>query len=302
MAVPVASCIRRTMPNAFIAWAVGVRSSAVIDTQRLADLKYHVPREDWKSKHVSWWHQCRHFARLRAFRFDYGLDLQGHSKTAICLRIANPTKRVASRATDIVAKVVNPITPGASSKQHWVERNLQVLRSLGDFPGDTSPMMPELDSHVHRLLEDCPDLTNLITISVGAGHPTKRYPPQRWADVARMLIREGYTVALLGGPNEVIDVPWTVNWIDRLSLAESMAAVAQSKVHLASDTGTGHIAAAYDVPVVSVFGYTDPVRYRPYTNNGVVLDAGKQMNAVSPEQIVEAAKELLQRQVYAVSN
>jgi len=302
MAVPVASCIRRSYPNAFIAWAIGSRSSDVVDTSRLVDLKYHVPREDWKSKHVSWWHQLRHMARLRAFRFDYGLDLQGHSKTAICLRIANPTKRIASRATDIVAQVVNPISPGVKKRQHWVERNLEVLRSLGDFPGDSSPIMPELDAYVPRLQQDCPDLSNLITISVGAGHPTKRYPPQRWADVAKIFMREGFTVGLLGGRGEIIDVPWTINWIDQLTLAESMAAVVNSKIHLASDTGTGHIAAAYGVPVVSVFGYTDPVRYRPYTTNAIVLDAGRQMNAVSPEQIVDAAKSLLKQQVYAVSS
>ena len=72
-----------------------------------------------------------------------------------------------------------------------------------------------------------------------------------------------------------------------------MSAVAHSMVHLAADTGTGHMAAAYGVPVVSVFGYTDMIEYRPYTENGVVLNAGKSMDGVSPEQIVDSVESLV---------
>lgn len=301
MAVPVASRIRRTFPNALIAWAVDTRISAVLDTERLVDLRYEVPRENWKSRHVSWWLQLRHFARLRPFKFDYGLDLQGHSKTAICLRIANPKRRVASRATDIVARVVNPVLPTFGAK-HWVARNLEVLASLGEFGGDPSPIMPDVSRFEARLLQDISSFRNLVTISIGAGHPTKKYEPARWLEVADMLSHRGYSVALLGGQGEDIPAPGIVNWIDKLSLAETMAAVSRSTLHLASDTGTGHIAAAYNVPVISVFGYTDPEQYRPYTENAIVLDAGRQMKGVSPAEILAAAESLLQRQVHALSH
>ncbi|MBC8063619.1 MAG: hypothetical protein H7Y17_02220, partial [Chlorobia bacterium] len=41
-----------------------------------------------------------------------------------------------------------------------------------------------------------------------------------------------------------------------------MSAVAHSTIHLAADTGTGHMAAAFGVPFVSVFGPTDPKLFR----------------------------------------
>ncbi len=57
------------------------------------------------------------------------------------------------------------------------------------------------------------------------------------------------------------------------------------------------MAAAYGVPVVSVFGPTNPVWYRPYTERGIVLKEGKRTEDVRPEAVLEAARELYARAV-----
>ena len=294
MAVPAVSVIRRAMKDSFITWAVDSHCSAVIDQERLVDLRYQIPRREWKKVHVSWAKQLRHFARLRQFRFDYGIDLQGHSKTALCLRIASPKNRFAARATDLAAYVLNPVANLPMKGLHCVERNLLSLSMIGKFEVSSAPIMPRVE-----LLPDLPerDLSRLATISISAGSPSKCYSPELWAQVAQILLKEGFEVALLGGPGDPQPtVEGTRNWIGKLSLEETMAAVARSKIHFAADTGTGHIAAAYGVPVVSIFGYTDIVKYRPYTENGVVLDAGKTMDGVDSEQIVNSAQLLVARQ------
>lgn len=301
LAVPVASRIRCGIPDAFIAWAVDPRCAGVIDVERLVDVRYEIPRETWKTNKVSWVRQIRHFARLRSFRFDYGLDLQGHSKTAICLRLARPKKSLAVRATDIASRLINPIAEGRLDGQHVIERNLEVLDQLGDFKGDSAPIMPSPEPHRAKLIALLGSFENLATLSVSAGHPSKCYAAEGWAHVARLLLQRGFRVALLGGPGDPhLNVPGAVDFTEKLSLAETAAAVALSRIHLAADTGTGHIAAAYGVPVVSVFGYTKATSFRPYTDKSVVLDAGTAMNRVSPEQICTAAETLLERKVDAV--
>jgi ADP-heptose:LPS heptosyltransferase len=52
--------------------------------------------------------------------------------------------------------------------------------------------------------------------------------------------------------------------IGRTSLKEAMAVVQRSAVHVCGDTGTAHIAAAFCVPVVSLYGPTSPDRTVPY--------------------------------------
>jgi ADP-heptose:LPS heptosyltransferase len=76
--------------------------------------------------------------------------------------------------------------------------------------------------------------------------------------------------------------------------------VAASELHLAGDTGTGHMAAAYGVPVVSVFGHMEPVKYRPYTDAGVVLRNGTEAANVSAEELLTAARELIGRRYASV--
>lgn len=277
MAVPVASRIRRANPNAFIGWAVDPRCAAVLDVQRLIDLRYDIPWESWKRERAGSLTHIRHYLKLREYKFDIALDLQGHAKTAICLRLCGARRRISARAIDPLARMLNPLADGRAV--HTVERNLEALATLFPSNADASPIMPDLPSI------SVPQ--NLATIAVGSGHPAKNYA--RWGEVADLLQEKGYEVAVVGGPGESAPVGSAIDLVGKLSLEETMAWIAASRVHLAADTGSGHIAAAYGVPVVSVFGWTRPEVFRPFTDRGHVFDAGKTMDGVAPEQIVEAA-------------
>ncbi len=284
MAVPVASRVRRALPEAFIGWAVDPRCQAVLDwrgsgeERPLLDLKFDIPWETWKRDRAGSLTHIRHYLKLRAYRFDLALDLQGHSKTAICLRLCGAKQRLSARAIDGFARLLNPLAPMRGAI-HTVERNLETLSAAFESEADASPIMPKLPTI------ELPE--NLATIAVGSGHPKKNYA--RWGEVAVALERRGINVAFIGGPGETAPCEVGVSMVGRLDLDQTMAWVAGSRVHLAADTGSGHIAAAYGTPVISVFGWTRSEVYRPYTNRGVVLDAGKNMAGVEPEQIVEAA-------------
>ena len=131
------------------------------------------------------------------------------------------------------------------------------------------------------------------TIAVSTGHRKKVYSADRWKAVAERLIQEQFEVAFLGGPGDMApNVPGALDWVGKLSLKESMAAVTESQVHLAADTGTGHLAAAYGVPLVSVFGWSDSKRYAPRGERVTLLDAGKLMVGLEPASVAEAALDL----------
>lgn len=303
MAAPVATAIRNTHPDAFIAWAVESRCKDVVDTDRLCQLRFEIPRDEWRQKATSWREQLAFFARLRSYDFDYGLDLQGHSKTAICLRVARPKRRISVRATDPFARLLNPVAKRSRRDQHTVERNLEVLSTFGTFGPPTPPIMPSLAGAKSQLQAQLQQGRPLATVMLGTGHPRKNFGVQKWTRVADELIRAGYEVALLGGKDDPSpDVAGSINWVGKLTLQQTMAAVSMSQVHIAGDTGTGHIAAAYGVPVVSVFGYTDARLFRPYTERGVVLDAGKDMNAVGALEVVQTAVKLVESQRHAFLN
>lgn len=291
MAAYVATAIREAGPCR-LTWAVETRCMAMLDSGSLLDEIVDFPRDRWRKTRWSpkvWKEQLSTFGKLRKRSYDFGIDLQGHSKTAICLKIARPKQRIAAFATDSLARRLNPLAPGDPDGKHRVERMLDTARTFGDFQMPNRPLMPKL--------LDLPALETgkpLVTISTGAGALIKQYPAENWALVAKGLLARGFQVAFLGaGPDPSIEVPGTHNLVAKFDLKQTMSAVAHSKIHLAADTGTGHMAAAFGVPFVSVFGPTDPKLYRPYSEVGVVLRESKSPADVKPDQILQAVAGLL---------
>ena len=299
MAAWTATALRNRHPDAFMCWAVESRCAPVIDRVDLASQVESMPRDRWKKapwSPATWRSQVARYTSLRRLRFDVGIDLQGHMKTALCLRIAGPKVRLAARAVDGVAARLNPAPDERPPGMHLVEWHAHVLQSLGDYPYPERPIMP-CDPKAARLLgERLGDGRPLATIAVSTGRPSKSYPEEGWGEVAQGLIERGYRVAFLGGAaDRAVEVADAIDWVGKLDLTSTLEAVRLSAVHLAADTGTGHIAAALGVPVVSIFGPTDPAEYRPYTHRGRTLRQGDRTSSVLPSTVLDAVRELVGR-------
>ncbi len=282
MTLPVVAAIRDQRPDDFVGWAIDPRCRPVVHDP-LLNLIHDIPWETWKRERTSSLAQLRHYMKLREYRFDFGLDLQGHAKTAICLRFSGARKRWHVRSFDPLCRLLCRRVPDGGAV-HTVDRNLEALAVLGLQvpPNPRFPMPP---------VSPVSSVGPLVTIAVGTGHPKKNY--RRWAEVGEGLQRAGADVVYVGGPGESAPSSAGRSLVGELSLAETMAWIASSRVHVAADTGSGHIAAAYGVPVVSVFGWTDPKLFRPYSERAIVLDAGPAMDAIAPEMIVAAALQAL---------
>ena len=295
MAAWAATAVRERHPDAFLCWAVESRCAPVLDRTALVSHVEEIPRERWKRHRWSpamWRQQIAKYAGLRRLRFDFGLDLQGHSKTALCLRLARPARRLAVPASDPFAARLNP-TLSLPSGVHTIEGYGALLGEFGDFTIPERPLMPHDPEAARTLAERLGGERPLATISVSAGSPDKAYPEAGWTRVAEGLLARGYRVAFLGGPNDrAIPLPETVDLVGKLALSSTIEAIRLSALHLAADTGNGHLAAAVGVPVVSVFGPTNPAVYRPYTPDGRVLREGRATADVAPEAILGAAREL----------
>ncbi|HWD41270.1 MAG TPA: glycosyltransferase family 9 protein [Fimbriimonas sp.] len=293
MAAWAATSIKLAHPGSTIVWPIEERCSPVVDGELAVSEIF--PRERWKENRWSastWREQIHKYAKLRRWSFDFGIDLHGHLKSSLCLRLACPRRRLAAKANDEISKRLNPCLPSTGDPMHMVEWNQFALNQLGEFPMPERPMMPFTVGAV----DPCK-----ITISLGASEADKKYPLDSWRQVAAHLIGDGFDVRFLGGPNDASITGLGMDLVGKLTLRESMNEIASSRLHLAADTGSGHIAAAYGVPVVSIFGRTDPARFRPYTPFGEVLRNGDVPSNVPYEEVISAAYRLLEAS-HAVSH
>jgi heptosyltransferase-1 len=151
-----------------------------------------------------------------------------------------------------------------------------------------------------------------VLINPGAGWGAKRWPAERYAAVAQGLIELGCRVLINAGPGEEplaeVIVRQTAGAATALncSLTQLIALTRRVRLAIAGDTGPLHLACALGVPVVGVYGPTDPSRNGPFGSFFTVLrsplsrrdhsryeapEAG--LLTIQPEEVLRAAAALL---------
>jgi ADP-heptose:LPS heptosyltransferase len=117
-----------------------------------------------------------------------------------------------------------------------------------------------------------PPVHAAAVVHPGAAYPARRWPPSRFAAVARHLVDSGCEVVVTGGPAEVplarsvaeqAGLPLSAVLAGRTSTLEMAALVADARVVVSGDTGVAHLATAYRRPSVVLFGPVSPALWGP---------------------------------------
>ncbi|MEV6848031.1 glycosyltransferase family 9 protein [Actinoplanes sp. NPDC051411] len=144
-------------------------------------------------------------------------------------------------------------------------------------------------------------------IHPGAKSGTRRWPPDRFAAVARALRADGHTVVVTGAAAErplAVRVAEAAGLSDRdvpaTGLDELAALVAHARLVISGDTGISHLATAYRTPSVTLFGPMSPARWgppdRPYHRTlwkGTRSEPGDRPGPPHPALLAIGEKEVL---------
>lgn len=168
--------------------------------------------------------------------------------------------------------------PEDLEKIHQRDYYLHLVRIL--VPGDEVPeaqlyLAREEEEKASSILESVgiKGDRKIVGINPGASYgPSKRWPQEKFASLARGIIEKYKAEILIFGNRSEEKLGEVlikgiekdaVNLIGRTTLRELMALVKRCSLFITNDTGPMHIASALNVPVVAIFGPTDPVRTSP---------------------------------------
>jgi ADP-heptose:LPS heptosyltransferase len=122
-----------------------------------------------------------------------------------------------------------------------------------------------------------PSVRDVAVVHPGAAFPGRRWPPERFAAVARHLAAAGLQVAITGGPAER-DLAMAVAadaglgpdavLAGRTTSLELAAVIGAARVVVCGDTGVAHLATAYRRPSVVLFGPVSPALWGPPARPG----------------------------------
>ncbi|NJO49829.1 MAG: lipopolysaccharide heptosyltransferase II [Leptolyngbyaceae cyanobacterium RM2_2_4] len=208
--------------------------------------------------------------------------------------------------------------------RHEVRRQLDLVASVGSEIADQQMSLKVPETARIRVLQQLQELgINLehpwIVIHPGAIALSRRYPPERFANVADQLVQQyGIPVIFTGTTPEqelVTSICQDMNaashsLVGCLSLGELTALLDLAPLLISNNTGPVHIAAAVGTPVVDLYALTNP-QHTPWEVPNRVLfhdvpcricyksicPEGHYhcLRLVEPETVVEAALELLQQ-------
>lgn len=268
--LPLLGPLKQRFPEAEFGWTIGRESAGLLaDHPGLSRLHLFHRRGPLRF-------QLGLAAELRSARYDLVFDLQGLLRTGLMTWATGAPLRVGLETTREGARYAcHLLLPGTGRDVSAHERYWRVAEALGvgNGPRTTGLAIPDDTRRTVATWLACLPRP-LMAIHSGAKWETKRWPPERFAEVAARFARETLgSCVLVGGPSEVdlasavierlpVGTP-VLNLAGRSSLKELAVLLELADVVLSNDSGPMHLAAAMGTPVVGVFTCTDPILSGP---------------------------------------
>ena len=280
-ALPAAAALRAAMPDARIDWLVDAKHRPLLDLVQGLDRVVTL-----NGSSVSAWIDV--VRRLRQVPYDAALDMQGLMKSAVLARASGARRIAGFSIWHLREKTARPFYSATDdfmdsgdqrASHHVIYKNLHLLRVIGvDTESVVFPFV-DVESSVADGVQAADGGGPFALLNPGAAWPNKRWPPERFGEVATFL-REvrGLRSVVLWGPGDeelAASVVRASNGAAKeapaTGIADLIALSRAATLCVSGDTGPVHLAAAVGTPVVGIFGPTDPQRNGPWKEEDLVV-------------------------------
>lgn len=293
--LPAAFALRAAVPHATVGWVIEERWAELLcaaseprsgprsPRRPLVDKLHVVDTRAWRKNLAStqtWERIAAALSDLRAPRYEVAVDFQGAARSAFLARCSGaPVIYGFRKPRENIASMLYTRQVIAQGS-HIVEQNLSLAESvLGqslEIRGLAFPCNEAAEKKCAAWLQR-ESISDFIVINPGAGWGAKQWPPERYGDVAKQLGQDGLKVLVNSGPGEealaqsVIAASSGSARVVSWPIPELVALTRRARLFIGGDTGPMHLAAAVGIPVVAIFGPTNPARNGPFGTRSIVL-------------------------------
>ena len=279
--LPALSALRRRFPDATIDWLVETRHRDVLLSNPEVSELVEVDTLGWRRRLFSprtWKEIAASIREIRKRDYDVVLDLQGTIKSSVAARLAKSERHVGFATSALKEKAASLLYSEKigvnGTPRHVIDRHLRLLSALDiDTDERAFPIVvpQEMDDAAAEKL-DAMGLSDYAVLNPGASWATKRWDPEKFGALARSIFEEFELPSLIiWGPGEedaARRIVQTSGEAARLApptgVRDVIPYIRRAKLFVSGDTGPMHVASAFAVPVVGIFGPTDPARNGPF--------------------------------------
>ncbi|HZQ92534.1 MAG TPA: glycosyltransferase family 9 protein [Terriglobales bacterium] len=338
--LPAISLLRRLFPGASLGWVIEARwaellvsrgefygASAVRPEKPLVEAVHVVDTAAWRKSLLAADTRDRLRAVLRQVRgehYDLAIDFQSAIRSAAAAMLSGAPQRFGfSRAietpaslfytrrfewsgTHVVAQNASLAIESARAVNASGSGNVLPREHGFELPRDARQDAWASDELARR------GVGSFVLMNPGAGWGAKCWPAERFAAVARALRMHGLTSLVNHGPGEealaaaVAEQSGGAAQTLACGIGQLIALTRRARLCVGGDTGPTHLAAALGVPVVGIYGPTDPARNGPYGSASIVLRSPESVTSharradpelgmlqIQAEDVIAAARQLL---------
>jgi len=237
----------------------------------------------WRKNLVKTWRSGEFGAfksNLQKEYYDLIIDAQGLIKSGIISRMSRGLTVGMSNHTirEPMASLFYNVLYTVPWQQHAVERIRDLFSRTFNYTIDQKACDYGIDLNKFRLLKAEPE--KYLVFFHGTTWASKKWPDQYWQKLAMLAVADGYKVKLLWGNQEELErskaiarAAVNVEILSQQSLTDVARLLGSCAGVVAVDTGLGHLAAALSVPVISLYGASNPVLTGAYGRHQLHLNS-----------------------------
>lgn len=271
--LPAVTDLMATRPDTVIDWVVEEGFSAIPAMHLGVNRVIPVAIRRWRRSPLGFLREMPGFlGQLRRTHYDVIIDPQGLVKSGLVVHLARGERvgyDAASARESLAARAYDRrihIGPGV----HAIDKIRRLFATAFDYPVPTG--MPDYG------LAPRTETREQVMFLHGTTWASKHYPEPKWLALAEFITARGYEVVLPHG-NDIelaraeriaAGVPGA-RVLARAGLDELATELRQSAGVVAVDSGLGHLAAALAVPMVGLYGPTNPRLTGPVSREQTTL-------------------------------
>jgi lipopolysaccharide heptosyltransferase I len=279
--LPALSALRRRFPDATIDWLVETRHRDVLLSNPDINELVEVDTFAWRKRLFvpsTWRSIAARVREIRKSEYDVVLDFQGTIKSAVAARLARCTRHAGFATSAIKEKAASLFYSEQVSvdakPHHVIDRHLRLLAAV-DIETDErkiSITIPDaMDVAANEHLTSL-GLSDYAIVNPGASWVTKRWNPKKFGALAIAIEKEWHLPSLvIWGPGEedaarrIVEIAGSsARLAPPTGVRDIIPYIRRARLFVSGDTGPMHLASASGVPVVGIFGPTDPARNGPF--------------------------------------
>lgn len=276
LTLPLLRRLKETLPGAQLTVLTLAKTADIFRGTPWVD---EVLLDDKRGAHGGLTGPWRIAAELETRGFDLAVIPHRSFRSALIAKLAGVPRRIGfdSSAGSFLLTDTVPFTWAMPD----LERNLSLTLPLGAAASPSSDESryiapPAPSAKLAALLPSGP----LAGVHPGSAWATKRWLPERFAELCSRLKADGLTPVLVGGPDDtalgerIARECGALNLVGLTGLEDLKALMGRFSVFVTNDSGPMHLAAASGVPVVAIFGATTrELGFFPYGPGHRVVEA-----------------------------